>query len=480
MATNKIDIEEIFSLASEEEMLAFCKAYALSHTSFAEALQKRFAPKVQTVSMSLADFKKEIDRCYQHEMSKPRWYDSYNSYEPDFLDWFQVGKSLMRVIKKAQALVKTGNVDLAVEVALSILKENARYYDNDYLCEREDWDAEDMHVDECKEVLKDALDSGKLPKERMLKIADELEKLDRESLYSECYFDEGLDVLVDEIRNTLLTDAERLQVLVRNFNEEADSWRRRSLACNVWRTMLELGKEAQAIAFFEQNADIPELREEYVKLLLEQGKMEEALSVIDQGISIAKKAGHTGTEYSWIDRKLGVYEKMDDKEQVVKIASFLFEKNCDRMGKYRLLKKVVDSAKWDSFLDGLFAKCDLRYSAVSVFADIYKEEKKYQKLYDLVMNAQSNHLSALEKYAKCFTAEQQCELVKKVEQILCHIGFAPTRKGYQELADEFLRLSKTCPAGLVTAKKLIQQCIQKYPSRPALRDEMQKALRKMK
>lgn len=481
MATKNIDIDEIFALAPEEEMLAFCKAYALSHVQFAEALQKRFAPKPQKVSMStLADFKKEIEKCYSHEMSRPHWYDSYNSYEPDYLDWFQVGKDLQRVIKKIQALVKTDKVDLAVEAALIILRQNASYFDDDYLYDRDDWESEDMHVEECWEVIRAALATGKLPKDRMLKVADELEKLDRETLYSECYFEGSMEDVVAEIRNALLTDEERLEVLVRNFNNETSSYRRDSLACDVWKAMLGLGKEAEAIAFFKQNSSIPELREEYVKLLVEQGNMQDALKVIDKGISIAKKASNLGTVHSWMDRKLGIYEKMNDKEQVIKMASLLFVEGCGYMGKYRLLKKTVDADKWDDFLDGLIAKCGRNFSADSMFADIYKEEKRYQKLYELVMSAENGHLGALEKYAKCFTKEQQCHLVEKIEQYLGRIGVGSTRKDYQVLAGQFLRLSETCPAGLESAKKLAQQCILKNQSRPALRDEMQKALKKMK
>lgn len=65
-----------------------------------------------------------------------------------------------------------------------LLKTNERQYEEEYLYEREDWDPEDMHIEECMSLIENAFKSPLISKVRKLDVCDELEHYD-----SSCIFD---------------------------------------------------------------------------------------------------------------------------------------------------------------------------------------------------------------------------------------------------------------------------------------------------
>lgn len=474
MATS-YNTDTILATMSHEDLIAFCKKYAASHSAFVEALKKYAMSHTATKPVSIADCKKEVDACYRHAMKSPRWYRNYNSFEPDLLDWEEVGKDLKRVIKHL-SLLADNRPEMVVETAIYILKTNAQQYEEDYLGEREDWDCDDMHCDECIELISDCFKNNALSKEYKLKTTDELEKISRMELYSDCDCCD-FTTIIEATRESLLTEDEQLNVLIRNFKNEESSWRRSSLACNVWTMMLSLGKTADADKFFKENGKYSELRNLYIDKLIKEGRNKEAINVADRGIEIAEKEHYSGTAYDFRKRKLNIYESMHDTENIIDICSKLFTESHDkeRIGYYRKLKKAVKSDAWPAFLEKLLEKCDFCQSAVSDLTEIYKQEGQYLRLFQTVEKAYVDHTHALEKYGKVFTPEQQKTIADIVERNLTRgLSYSPTRKTYQELAAKIKRLANTCDAGLDSARRCKAFYLEKYPKRPALREELSK------
>lgn len=469
--------DNILAMMSHEDLMAFCKKYAASHSAFVEALRKYAMPNTPAKPVSFDECKKEVDACYRHAMKSPRWYRGRNSFEPDFLDWENVGEDLKRVIKRL-SLLADKYPKVVVETAVYILKANALQYEEDYLGEREDWDCDDMHCDECMELISQCFEKKSLTKEYKLQTVDELERVSRMDLYTDCDCCDFTSI-IEMTRESLLTEDEQLGVLIRNFKNEESSWRRSSMACEVWTMMMSLGKTAEADIFFKDNDNCSQLRNLYIDQLLKEEHYTEAINVADRGIEIANKEHYWGNAHDFRKRELNIYEAMNDTDNIIDICSKLFteSRGKERIGYYRKLKETVKADAWPAFLEKLLDKCDFGQNAVSDLTEIYSQEGQYLRLFQTVEKADFDHTHALEKYGKFFTPEQHKTIAGIVEHDLTRgLSYSPTRKTYQELAAKIKCLANTCSAGLDSARRCKAFYLEKYPNRPALRDELSKIM----
>lgn len=470
----KQDIDSLLSALRIEDLREFVKSFGKEHPEMVEALKEFIVPKEKALPKNF-NVEKEVARCYTHEMKSVKWYRG-RSYNPEFQDIEEIGKDLTQLIMKGQMFIDGGQPEVAIHIALAIIEQNEDLYNEEYLCEREDWDTDDLHIDDCMTLLDKAFAASELSKEQKLDACDKLEKLSRSEIFDYC--DADPNELIEKTRKELLTDEEQMAVLVRNFNNETSSWRKESLACEVFRTLVNADKQSEAEAFFKKQCDYDDLREEYVKYLLDEDRTEEALKTIDEGIALAKKNDYDGTVCGWKKRKLEIYESNKDKPNMIRMYREMFMEvhYSEVMTYYHKLKKIVADKEWPQYRDELLKERKFfSNSADGPLAEIYVEENLIDRLYEHLLNSSYNLLSALERWAKLFSPEQQQILIARLEpEMMRGLCYQPTRKTYQDLAGRIARIKKVCPAGKALAAKVIAFYLAKYPKRPALREELMK------
>ena len=418
------------------------------------------------------DYKKEVLQCYTHEYKGPRW-DHYNDWEPEYQDWEEVGKDLKRMIEKGKMLIQNGQPEDAIGIALLILEENGKTYDAEYMYEREDFDYDDMHCDDCIDLIRLAFGSSLLSDEKKLCIIDRLEEIGRMDIYHEYDGCDCLDSFIHETRDSLLSDDEYLAVLQRTFNRETTEWGRESAACDLWNFLIELKRVDEAIKFFRANSAINKLRICYVDWLIGEHREREAIALLDEGLPLVKSC--PGIIRDWEERKLKIYEGLKDTPHVISISKKMFAESYDVIGYYHKLKKHVPSAQWPEFLAGLLKSRDFGKSATSPLAQIYHEEKMFDKLFNVLNSSQYDLLSGLKAYASCFNEQQQRTLIARLEPELSSMAeHQMGRKSYQELTAKLSKLKNCCSAGQEMALKLVAQFKRKYSNRPAMLEELGK------
>ena len=108
-------------------------------------------------------------------------------------------------------------------------------------------------------------------------------------------------------------------------------------------------------------------------------------------------------------------------------------------------------------------------------SDAWHEEGLIERLFDVMATSRFNLMTALQKYAKHFDTQQQKVLVARLEKdIICSLGYNPTRKSYQATAAKLKNLAAICPAGRELARKALNHYLTTYSNRPALREELSK------
>lgn len=465
-------VDKLLSSLSDEDLRSIVRSYTLTHPTMYEAL---IGGEEESASKTIVfDYASEVKRCFCHYMKMPRWEHDWHR-QPEYLDWKEVGKGLLKVLKRAERTIDAGRSDIAIETAFLILEVEDRLYEEVFLREREDWDAEDLCLDNCFELIGKALDSPSLSKEQKLDICDRLDAYHHSELLE--YTEYVIQDLIDAVRGSLLTDDEHLAIMMRDFHNE-DGWRKSSMACGIWDYLNELGRLDEAQAFFQENNLIDELRARYVDYLQGANRPEEVMRAIEEGIRFASERHLYGLVRKWRERKLEILENYGDKSAAASLCQDLFADahSSEVMKHYKKAKELVDPAKWESFRDKMLAKNkDLQNYADSPLAEIYKEERLMDRLYDHLCNARFSLMEALSRYAKEFSAEQQKTLIARLEkEFPIGLGYNPTRRGYKELAGRLNTLAKICPAGKELASKVVAGFRTKYPNRPALMEELAK------
>lgn len=465
-------VDKLLSSISDEDLRSIVRTYALTHPTMFEALK---GGKEESVSKVVAfDYASEVKKCFRHIMKTPRWeHDRHR--QPEYLDWEEVGKDLLKVLKRAELSIDAGRPEIAIETSFLVLEMDDRLYEEDFLYEREDWDADDLCLDGCFELIEKALDSPTLSKEQKLEICDRLATYHHSVLLE--YIEYDVQELIDSVRGSLLTDDEHLAILIRDFQNE-NGWRKSSMACGIWNYLIELDRIGEAEVFFQENNQIDELRECYVDYLQVAARHEEAMQVIDEGIKLAGERRLYGLVRKWRERKLQILESHGDKTAAASLCQDIFTDahSSDVITCYRKAKELVDPEKWESFRDNMLVKNkNLQDYADSPLAEIYREERLMDRLYYHLCSARYGLMDALSRYAKEFSADKQRILIARLEkEFPISVGYNPTRRSYRDLARRLNTLAKICPAGKELASKVVKGFRTKYPNRPALIEELAK------
>lgn len=466
------NIESLLSTITEEEFLKFAKDYLWTHPEMRKALEAKYVKKQE--KRLPFDYKKEVAKCYTHVMKRVRWERDW-SFQPEYLDWEKVGNSLKRVIKLAEEQLTDGNPQVAVETALLILDSDLTQYEEDFLSEREDWDAEDLCIDESVLLISKSLASSEMSDKQKLDVCDRLEQYTGTEIFEYCEVD--VHEMIESTRDALLSDDDHLAILFRNFGREKSDWEKDCLACDIWDFLMKIGREDEAIGFSRKYPELSNLQENYVAHLISQGKFKEVVSILDKAIKLAKKNDYSGLVRKWRELKLEVLEQMKDTPASIALCRQLFidAHGNDVKKYYDKLKCIVATEEWSEFRDELLSQFDNGQNADSPLSAIYAEENMIPQLYNLLASSRYNLISALKNYAKVFDATQQKNLVALLEpEFISGIGYNPTRKTYKQLAGNIRFLAGICPAAHELALKALNYYLTTYSNRPALQEELSK------
>jgi len=462
------ELDNLFEIVSEEEIYTFAKKYAYQNESFGNALLKQFAAKLPSteIAPNKEEFLKEIDCCFTHVVIVP-----YNRYynEPGFeeLDWEEVGKDIARVVKRLELLLDAGHEELAAELSVILLQKIDAEFE-DYLFDDYDFNSDNFHAEETLSIIERAISSGRMSKNSQLAVADALSDMDGALAFDHIDFKE----IVNAVRNSLLTDDERIAIRKMAFENATEEYIKESVAEELWDYLMQLHREEEAVSLFQKNKKINRLRTRYVKWLDAKGEWKEALNVLNEGL--AQQEGW-GRNRSWEEYKLALYEKLADHSNMIKQAQKLFLDTNFSLDYYRKLKKWVEKEQWEMTLRAMLKKHNTLWGHHDNLSQIYVSEGWYEDLFLQLKSEHGNTLAPFCKYARYFDEKQQTELLSLIEKdYLGRFVSSRPRKEYHELTSDLIALKKSCPLGKQTATHIVEKCRNMYPNRPAMLDELKR------
>ncbi|GAB6008032.1 hypothetical protein [Dysgonomonas reticulitermitis] len=375
-------------------------------------------------------------------------------------------------IEKAKSLIKLDCREEAITILLHIIGEIGESY-----VEYDDYDGDLGCVcQEAAELITEMIETG-LPDGLLNKLTDEISKLIKNSTYDN-YDLADLNQLLFLISLKTSSFDNGIRILDEALKNEPDSFRTFPLVMSKIEFLENAGKKEEVEKVILSYLHLPEIRKIRLKELISEKQYGKALSLIDEGISLAGKKGHPGTAADWKDEKLSVYQLTGNKEKVIESAEDLFITGRESMKYYHILKTVIPTEKWAGYLDDFLYKSAKQKAwriGGYVLAQIYIEEEYWDRLIDYVeKNVQLGKYSSLgeyESYLKLRYPERMLTFYRT--QITGYAAQNMGRDHYKYIAD-VLKTMKEYPGGTEMANLLLAHFRSVYSNRRAMMEELRK------
>ncbi len=122
------ELTDLLRIAKEEDIRHFMIDYASKHAEVGAALSDYLKKKYIQPSAIEKDYKKEVEDIFQPTCGRRSRYSRYND-DYELLDWDNVGSKMNALLEKADLLLKAGNAEATLCIALQFFRSLDENYD---------------------------------------------------------------------------------------------------------------------------------------------------------------------------------------------------------------------------------------------------------------------------------------------------------------------------------------------------------------
>lgn len=463
------EVEQILLFAEPDKLSDFVLKYASSHSDFKSALLETFLPKKPVAKLSV-DYQMEIEKCfnsaYKNDSKRGRY------YEPE-IDWDEVSGKVNGYLAKATLLLQRQDLEEAATIALQILRSiGNNYIEEDFLYNDGDIDFEISCEDAGDLLLEIVKHSGasQVLKENILNEATKISKMATYREY-ELY---DMDELVQQIMLSVQSKEEALLSINHLIEERKEHRELYKLVLRKVEILEELGKAVEAEATLSEFLYLPEKRRREAEKLLNGKCYEKAISMLNEGIVIAEKAGEYGILREWREQLLSIYEEVHDITKVIEMCRLLFIHTNGSLDYYHKLKSLISSTDWKEYLSTLLQETTFfgYWGSGNTKAEIYIEEKEYDKLFSFLSTVEYRRLDALVQYASHLNATHSSEILSLFTDDLRVYAEKNLGRSHYEYIARVLRGMRKLNGGKDAVKQLVDEFRVLYKRRPAMMEEL--------
>jgi len=451
---------EILKQTNNKELSSFLSQYADKHPDFYQALVSNLHPKKKANAQ--VDYAKEIQKCFKRSNDNYRFRN----------DGQAIAHKLNSFVEKANSLIKLNCQEEAMSILLHIIREIGENYE-----EYDDYDGDLGCVcQKAAELIVEMIETG-LPDNLLENLTDEIGKLIKNSNYDNYDLADLNQILFSVSLKTLNFD-NGISILDEALKKEPDSFRTLSLVMSKIELLENADKKEEVEKVISFYLYLPEIRKIRLKELIIKKLYEKALALIDEGISIAEEKGHHGTVIDWKDEKLSVYKLMENQEKVIELAEDLFANGRESIKYYHILKTVIPSEKWASYLDDFLYKSgkQKRWGLDGhVLAQIYIAEEYWDRLMDYVeKNIQLGKYNSLEEYEPYLKPRYPERMLAFYRSQIIDYAAKNMGRDHYKYVSNVLKKMRKYPYGTETANRLLAHFKSVYSNRRAMMEELEK------
>ena len=228
---------------------------------------------------------------------------------------------------------------------------------------------------------------------------------------------------------------------------------------------LSLPKE-ELDAFLERYTNYSDIRKLCIQQALEDGKMDEAIRLLEEGKSADRDKRGLVAEYSeWL---MNLYEQQGQRDKLIaELEYHVFDLSSSAIEMLNRLKNVCTPAQWVEYRE--------RYLSGRTYhkLELMESEGLWERLMEAVVK--SENLSILDRYETALKKRYPSELLEAYACVLTKEAAAVSnRKRYQELV-HYLKKLRSYPDGAERAAQLAEDWRTRYIRRRAMMEELRNA-----
>ena len=420
------------------------------------------------------DYGKEVENIFKTSTKRIGGYGRWNRYDGyEATDWDNVFVKVRRLLGEVASLMEAGNAVPTIDVTIRFFQLLGKDYDDSLLYDEES-DVYNICTLAEELVLKASQDSS-VPTGRKMKLLQELRKLSAYEVYRD-YDYCNMKELMMQVNVHIQSPEDSLKLINVLMEERKSSYDLYKYVNEKIDILQKMNREDEVREVICQYLYLPEIREQEVDRLVDGKQYKEALKMLDEGIRLAKEEDHRGTELQWVQKKIGIYERMDDKSSLIACNRLMFVRKGGSLEYYHKLKRSVDASEWPLFLRNLLDETEASsYGINQILPDIYVEEKDFEQLYSFIYNAKRyDRLGLIQRYGLELPSTYASSLLAVFAiDIRDYADKNMGRNYYVQVAD-MLHSMKQIKGGETIVKELVDEFRLKYKRRPAMMEELRR------
>ncbi|HNY01123.1 MAG TPA: SWIM zinc finger family protein [Bacteroidales bacterium] len=448
-------VDDILAHLSPEHQAAFIREQCLRDPSFRRLFMARFTRHLE--GESKAGYAQEIKAILQSAKGRG-----------GFIEWNRtaaVGKAVFEYLTIARKHLESQNHQTAIFIACAVLEEMVKA-----LQFADDSDGGiGGNIEDAMEILYEA-SVRDLPEENRKWLFDYAVAAGKKRLFEGWDWDLDIIFLAGELVRNEKESSLLLAVIESVPFSEYQEERVQEIISTILR---KSGRKGEAEEFEASHMKNPAFREQAIKRAMEDGDLEKAKELAQEGIQQDQK-DKPGLADTWVDWLLQIALKQKDRKEAIARARYLLvQPNRDHSRYFTILKSQIVANEWSSFIDDLITQLSERgrWSDSPFLAWVCIREERWKTLLEVCgKNFTLLGLQEYEKYLADLYPVELSDIYRRriIELLERHAD----RNHYREAAQAIRRMRKIGASS--QADELMQQLRDKYPLRKALMEELER------
>ena len=327
----EVSLEELMKRAKPEDYQSFVQEKIRLNQELKDELMAYL--KLRYAIPDERDYGKEVENIFKTSTKSigGRW-RRYDNYE--VMDWGKAFTKMRRLFEEVTVLMKSGSATPAIDASVKFFQLLGIHYD-DSLFYDEDFDVYGF-CELAGDLVLEASRHASVSADRKTQLVEELRKLTAYEVYRDYeYYD--MKELMMQVNVNVLSPDDALKLLDKILEDRASSYDLYKYVNDKIDILRGMNREDEIREVVQKYLYLPEIREREVDRLFDEKQYKEALQMLDQGIRLAKEEDYVGTELRWVQKKIGIYEKMDDKSSLLASNRLMFVRKGGDMDYYQFV-----------------------------------------------------------------------------------------------------------------------------------------------
>jgi len=437
----KQEIIELLEHSEQETIFSFIAEYAEGDKRFYEKIKEALLPDDDEEECDLDYYRTKAEECYD--------FSDHNGYRRRY-DYYEAAynasSGLNTMLGDASYLEKQGKYANVAAIAMAVAEVIPRNYEN----------VDDSMgrlggtFDDAIELLCNIIKNENVADSVKKEIYHWSKKEANNSIYLS-YGLENIDTIYEVCCEQFGETNEVLAELDRKINEAKYGYDKCKIV--LWKIRFMRSRNLDIHDVVQTYLDMDKVRKVWFEQLKDEGKLDEALQIAEQGLKIADQQGKN----DWKKSMFNIYLLQGDIANLLPMAEDLLVHsrwNFNQDEIYQVLKDHTPAANWQNTIERLLATYEKGHDYDPFAAHIMHEHHLWQRLFDY---CKKGNITAVEKYENDLIPHFEKDILELYHTNVEKQALVTDSSAYEEVA-RMLKKMRTFADG----NELVDGLLEKY------------------